>query len=1252
MKVTLLKDTFRSIRRNKLRFLSVVIIVALGMSFYIGIKSASPQMNSTANSYFTQYNLLDVRVASRIPFTDDDINRISKLENVDSVVKSRYVDAIVCVGKSSVVDSGGMELSCRVGEFNAEAAKKFSDTGEADTSYVNRLKLVEGRYPRKENECVIDSRAVRLYDNIQIGSVLSLDGDGASVLDTLKTDELIVVGTVDSPMYISADRGTTQVGSGTLSTFVYVDSKSFSTNEYNELFVRIPESEKYDKFGMQYDDAVTVIADEIKEMSSDIIASKLVDIKADYKQKIKEKEAEIEAYKTSSDKQLAEKQKEIKEFKAYVDSEDKLLKQEKARSEDAKKSAKNSLDSARSSFEKIDSSYAENTKKLDNQSQKIEGYGELKKLYDDLNKKHISDKQSLDALEKEKNVSKANTDAAQSELNEANKSLSSTKNRISELKKSNERLNSEISALEKDRTSKQSKVTSLENEIAELQKKIDEINVRINDGTATAADYANLVRYSQENSRKKNELKDAQSALSSADSQISSKKKEVEKNKSSIDSLNGSLPSMEKRVAAAESELAVAKTAYNGAKQNYDSAKSSYDTDSSTLAKYKSSMNELTAGETSVLKLQETVAKQKKQLDSAKISYTVAQIRYTLALRNGEVELNKAQAQLNEAKGRYATIDDEYSDLKNEIDEKRSNLDGDLRTLKNTLKNVESIVWNATAQTNFSGHKSFITSMENINSMSMIFPLVFLFTAMVACFVIMLKNVEDERNSIGLFKAFGYSGFAIVSKFLLYSTLAWFFGAIFGVVIGSCILPGAIYSIYGSTFNIPDIYIAFNAKYIVRGMAVSLITTSVASIFASFRELRHYPAVLMRPKTIEYNRRSLIERNRDLWERLPYGAVLLIRTVSRSRKRVVVGTLTIACCTALVLSALGLLNSAVDVKSAQYSKNGAFCYDMQLVLNAGQEPDNSVTLESLSNNKNVESSMLIANVGYDVSAVPSRWRGLDSAHILVPSDTEKLNKYFNLKMVKGKADLENGGVIITDKMADDLKIDLGDTAYFSNIDGDIYSAVVTGIAKNYINHYAYMSEKTYKETFSDSPDYKYIVSNLKDYLTENEIAALSADYIKSDEVTGVSTSKKLADSVDISINQVLALVIIFVAAAFILASIVMYTISNVNISERTHEIANIKVIGFSDGELLLYVVRENIFATAIGIVLGLIGGVLLHYALIDYISVENVMYGHHIFWWSYFAAMLIIVLVGLISSLPILFKINRVDIPETLKVIE
>jgi putative ABC transport system permease protein len=228
----------------------------------------------------------------------------------------------------------------------------------------------------------------------------------------------------------------------------------------------------------------------------------------------------------------------------------------------------------------------------------------------------------------------------------------------------------------------------------------------------------------------------------------------------------------------------------------------------------------------------------------------------------------------------------------------------------------------------------------------------------------------------------------------------------------------------------------------------------------------------------------------------------------------------------------------------------------------------------------------------------------------------------------------------------------GDTLYFTDSEDVVHPIAVIGIVKNYIEHYAYVSADTYKEIFMTEPEYRYLVCVLKDYAEGQKISDFASSYIRTEDVSGVATAQTMSRTADAAVNQVLVLVLLFVASACLLAMIVMYTTSNVNISERTHEIANIKVIGFSNSEVLLYVTRENIISTVIGAVIGIVGGVALHRVLVNLISVDTVMYGDSISWWSFLVTLLIISAVAVLTSLPILFKINKVDMAETLKSIE
>lgn len=1193
MKNTLLKDTLRSISANRLRFISIIIIVALGISFFIGIKSSSPAMGYSANEYFRINNLLDVRVTSRVAFSEEDISKIENIEKVDYVVRSKFVDAAVSVGGETLVDNNGMEFSCRVISFDTHKAKAFTESGEEDDSYVNRLVLKDGRYPENPGECVIDATASKTFKGLEIGSVIRLNGDNATITDSLRSEELTIVGTVDSPMFISSGRGSTQISSGELSCFAYVSDEEFSTAEINELFVKIKYDDIYDKFSDEYKTIVRNVASQIKEMSTGIIDSKLSDLKVEYNAKIDQKKLEINAYNTSSAQQIADKKKEITDFKAYVDSEDEILADRKAKNEAEKKRLRTELDSLNTRFNTLNATYETNLKLYESQGSEIQGYTELKKLYDELNSKHKADKINLDALEENMKSAKTAMDKLQQEVTSAynkKENLLSNKPKV------------------------EAKIKEIDEEIRLLEAQKDDPD-------------ANLIVIQLKIGNLRDEKSSYQDVLSETDEAVKL-----------WEQLKDQLPS-------AQSE-------YSSAKASYDTAKVAYDADSQTLGKYTDSMQQLTAGQNKLTELAETVEKQSAELEDLKKSVTQAQIRYTLSVRNSGIDIQKAQYDLDNAKTRYYTIDNELTALEEEVSKKKANLSGDLKTLENTLNNLDNITWQTTAQCDLVGHSAFEKSMSNILSVSDIFPVIFLVTAMIACFVIMMKNVEEERGAIGLFKACGYSNMSITVKYLSYAVFAWLGGAFVGGIIGTVLLPTAVYSIYDIIYTVPNVGAVFNFRYIFLGLLISFITTMIATFFALSREMRMYPAALMRPRMIGYNRRSVLEKMPEFWGRLPYGIVLLIRTVIRSRKRVAVGCIAIACCTALILSAFGLLNSANAVVASQYgSEDSIFKYDVQFVLTAPQNPSESTVLDKIRQDKLVTSAMLISNNSMSVSPDTDK-TVTDNVHLVVPHETDNIGEYINLEIIEGTANLHENGVVLSQKLAKDMDAHPGDTLYFTDADDVVHPLNVIGVVKNYIEHYAYMSADTYERNFISEPEYRYLVCVLKGYAESQDISNFASSYIGTEDISGVATAQTMSRTADAAVTQVLVLVLLFVASACLLAMIVMYTTSNVNISERTHEIANIKVIGFSNSEVLLYVTRENIISTVIGTVIGIVGGVVLHKVLVNLISVDTVMYGDSISWWSFLVTVLIIWAVAALASLPILFKINKVNMAETLKSIE
>lgn len=1253
MTKTLIKEALRSITANKLRFLSVAIIIALGMSFFVGINSASPAMNYEANEYFNRNNLMDVYVSSSIPFTNEDIEKIKNIKNVTQVVASSYIDGYATLGRETLVNKNGTELILRISSFDVEKEKKFLD-GERDPSFLNALDLKDGRLPEKAGECVVDEKSAELYDDIEIGKTLNITDADSSVGVSLKNNKFVIVGTVTSPIYISLDRGQTKLGSGSLDSYIYVLPEAFSSSEVNTLAVKMRYSDSLDTFSSQYSDRAEMIAEKIREASKEAIDSKLVELKNEYTQKIEDKQAEIKAFSDSSDKQLKEKEASIKEFKQYVDNEDKILGELKTTNENKIKSASSTLNSLEKQLTTLQADYNTHVKLRDSQSSEIKGYSELKKLYDDLNRKHLTAKTELDSLESNYQSKKNALDAKNNEISERENKISDYESRISRLTSEIDELERIISSLSSSVSSYNQRVEAQKSVVDGIKSDIQKQNNIISDSSATneekIAAISRRTRLNSELTTAQRELTSRKNELENAQSQLSTAKSEKTKKENEKRNLIVALNSERAALATAKSQAEVLKTEYSNALSNYNSAKKNYDADSATLEKYVSSMNELTKGQSSLTKLIAQVESEANELETLKRRVTEAQISYTLASRNGSVEISKAEYDLKVAKSRYSTVDDEYIELKNDIDSKSGTLNSELNSLQATLGNIANLRWTATPRNDFSGMRSLAVSLENIKSMSTVFPMVFFLTAMIACLVIMIKNVEEERKEIGVFKALGYSNSAVVGKFILYAVLAWIIGIFIGTVMGTCVLPFVICSIYNMTYSVPNVGTVFLADYVFFGIAISLILIVAATLIAVIHEIKHNPATLMRPKNIAYNRRNILEKIPGLWGKMSYGMVVVARTISRSRERVTAGTLGIACCTALILSSLGLINSTTAVSNAQYADDGIFKYDILFVLRTPQQEDTKV-LKEIQSDQRTENAALFSNTSAFASA-DSEAQVKRTVSIITMKSNDSFSDYVNLKTVSGDLDFGRGNVVITEKMANDLGIKVGGEIYLTSTDGSTYSASVSGIVRNYTNHYVYMTDESYEEIFGTPPQCRYIIVTSKSYVDEHDIKNFASDFLKEDIVTGASTASEMASSVDVSISRILAVVMMFVLSACMLALIVMYTNSNVNLSERTREIANIKVIGLSDHEVLIYVIRESVMSTVYGAVIGLIAGIFLHKVLVGFISVDNIVYSSSIAWWSYLVTIVIIALISLVSALPIRLKIDKINMAETLKEIE
>ena len=327
MSRALLREIVRTIFRTKSRFLSLIIIIALGAGIFVGAKAAVPDMKETAKTYFSENNLMDLRVRSTLGLTDDDISAISDVENVSYVMPSKFTDALVFVNGSPEIDIDGSQISTRAYGMSMSQLENYfnyvyKSAGTDDGSFMNRPQLIEGSYPTSDNECLVDASTLSTPDSFKIGAKISLEGDSGASVSDLNVTEFTVVGIIRSPYYLSYERGNSLVGSGKIGTFIIIPDTAFSTDYYTEAYIKVASSENYDSFSQEYTDMLKPVADKISEISAGRINVRVADLAASLPGKITAATAEYKTAKDNFDKKIREAKEQIAKYQHYVDDPD------------------------------------------------------------------------------------------------------------------------------------------------------------------------------------------------------------------------------------------------------------------------------------------------------------------------------------------------------------------------------------------------------------------------------------------------------------------------------------------------------------------------------------------------------------------------------------------------------------------------------------------------------------------------------------------------------------------------------------------------------------------------------------------------------------------------------------------------------------------------------------------------------------------------------------------------------------------
>ena len=598
--------------------------------------------------------------------------------------------------------------------------------------------------------------------------------------------------------------------------------------------------------------------------------------------------------------------------------------------------------------------------------------------------------------------------------------------------------------------------------------------------------------------------------------------------------------------------------------------------------------NGITTGKQEIENAKTQLQNAKNELTKKEKQYEATKTATYSSLENAKIEIEKSKTELEKGEKELEEKQEEFKD-------KIADAESKLIDSREKIANIENPTWYVLNRYSNTGYNSFIQDTESIENISKVFPIVFFMVALLISLTSMTRMVEEQRTQIGTLKALGYNKLQIASKYVIYAGLACVIGGVLGMSVGFVLLPQIIWTMYQMMYQMTDnIHISFNI--IIGGMGLLLICVCIigATIYAVLKELVQTPSTLMRPKAPKMGKRVLLEKIPFIWKRLSFSQKVTVRNIFRYKKRFLMTIIGILGCTALIVVGFGVRDSIRCIMPNQFEK--VFNYDMQIGLKNGLE-DEQKQKYIISLQEKTELEKVVET--YMTSNIAKNQENEEDVQIIVPKEPKDLDEVINLTDVKTgeKVQLEENAICLTDKVAELLNVKQGDTITLKDSKDKERQVKISNIVENYVYHYVYMSRITYENLYGENYNTNMLFTKNNNLSKEQE-TNLATEIMNQSEVASISRNSSIMNLLDDTMKSLNYVVIILIVSAGLLAFVVLYNLSNVNISERIRELATIKVLGFYDKEVYSYVTRETVILTAIGIVLGLIGGYFLNYFII------------------------------------------------------
>ena len=747
-----------------------------------------------------------------------------------------------------------------------------------------------------------------------------------------------------------------------------------------------------------------------------------------------------------------------------------------------------------------------------------------------------------------------------------------------------------------------------------------------------AAESASQRRYDEIKKEADDKIKDAQEKY---DDRYSSYLKEKSDAYSKLDSSYDRLISGQSKIDASEKKLNKTISELNSSKKQINTGIAQINQKLSQLEANKEYMSD------------DEYQASKKQLDSKKSELTASLAKVSAGLkqaRSGKAKLEKEKQTIADGWSEYQKgkneADSSFADAEKELEDAKAKIDDGKKDVED-IKKPETYVFTRDINT---GYVGFENDANIVNEVAKVFPVFFFLVAALVCITTMTRMVDEQRTQIGVLKALGYSSRSVISGYLFYSGSAGFLGTLIGYFSCCIIFPAIIWRAYGIMYDFGcDLSCSFNIPLLFYSLAGALICSMGACLAAGMKDFKTAPSQLMRPKAPSAGKRILLERITPLWSRVSFLYKVTLRNLFRYKKRFFMMILGISGCTALLIAGFGINDTVKNIVGFQY--NEIVKYDYSVHFDSAMSSKEQQTFRD-------ETAPYVSDLIFVHEEEVFFTSGKDETTLtLIACRDDNFSSFIDLHDSSAISFPQAGNAVICTKLADNYDITEGDKIKLADDTGNEIEVTVSGICKNYVNNYVYISEETYQEGFGTAPEYDaaYAVSSDR---SEDGIYKSAAAVSDNDNVLGTSICLDMENRICNMMDSLNAVIVLIVTAAGALAFIVLYNLTNINITERVREIATIKVLGFYPRETSAYVFRENFILTGISAAVGLLLGKILLEFIITQINISLITFEARITPLSYIISVILTFAFAIIVNIVMYYRLKKIDMIESLKSVE